>query len=132
MKKVDRSYKNERGQTLVEFAVALPLLLMVLFAIFEFGIVFRNYLALTEAVRVGAREAAVSRQLGDPTGATVVAVENAAADLGDDLDVTVTPSAPWAPGIDVTVSGTYPYELALFGVPVITGTLSSETVTRIE
>ena len=132
MMNADRSYKNERGQSLVEFAVALPVLLLVLFAIFEFGIVFKNYLALTEAVRVGAREAAVSRQLPDPTGETVTAVENAAADLGDDLVVNVTPSAPWAPGIDVTVTGTYPYKLDLFGVPIITGNLTSATVTRIE
>jgi Flp pilus assembly protein TadG len=127
-----RRQPNERGQTVVEVAIALPVLLIVLFAIFQFGVVFKNYIALTDAVRVGARKAAVSRLVPDPGGTTVAAARGAAADLGDELQIAVNPNAPWAPGIDVTVTGTYPYELSIMGVVVASGTLSSSTTTRIE
>jgi hypothetical protein len=103
-----------------------------MFAIFQFGVVFKNYIALTDAVRVGARKAAVSRQVPDPRGTTIAAAQAAAADLGSDMQVAVTPNAPWAPGIDVTVTGTYPYALSIMGVVVASGTLTSSTTTRIE
>lgn len=124
--------RDERGQTLVEMAVALPVLLIVLLAIFQFGIVFKNYIALTEAVRVGSRQASVSRQLPDPRGATIAAVRGATPDLGSDLQVAVTPGTPWAPGSDVTVTATYGYSLSIMGVAVATGRLSSSSTGRVE
>ena len=66
---------SERGQSLVEFAVSLPLLLVVLTGIFTFGFAFNNYLMLTDAVAVGGRQLAISRgQTTDPcaTAANVV------------------------------------------------------------
>ena len=59
---------TDRGQTLVEFALVLPLLALLLFGVIQFGIVFNNYIDLTDAVRAGARKAAVSRQTTDPSG----------------------------------------------------------------
>ena len=47
---------------MTEFALILPLLVVLLFGIIQFGIIFNNYVTLTDAVRAGAREAAVSRQ----------------------------------------------------------------------
>ena len=61
--------RNEEGQAMTEFAVALPIVALVLFAILQFGIAFNNYLTLTDAVRRGARVAAVSRQTGSGTTA---------------------------------------------------------------
>jgi Flp pilus assembly protein TadG len=122
---------TEQGQTLVEVAIVLPVLLLVLFAILQFGIVFHNYLALTDAVRVGARKGAVSRELPDPKGATVAAVRAAATDLGPGLVVDVTPNAPWAPGGDVKVTGKYQYSVNIIGVVVASGWLMSSTTERI-
>ena len=48
---------------MTEFALILPLLVVLLFGIIQFGIIFNNYVTLTDAVRAGAREAAVSRQI---------------------------------------------------------------------
>lgn len=123
--------RSEQGQTLLEMAVVLPVLLLVLFAILQMGIVFHNYLALTDAVRVGARKAAVSRALPDPTGATVAAVRNAGVDLGPDLDVDVDTPAGWTPGSDVTVTATYPFDINIIGLVVGSGSLSSSTTERI-
>ena len=46
---------SERGQSMVEFAVILPILVMLFLAIWQFGVAFHHYLAITDAARVGAR-----------------------------------------------------------------------------
>ena len=51
---------------MVEFALVLPILLLLVMGIIQFGIVFNNYVTLTDGVRAGARQAAVSRTLPDP------------------------------------------------------------------
>ncbi len=45
---------------------SLPILLLLVFGIIQFGILFNHYLTLTDAVRAGARQAAVSRTLPEP------------------------------------------------------------------
>ena len=57
--------RDERGQAVTEFAVILPVLLLVLFAIFQFGIIFNNYIQVTAAAREGARKGAVNRTHGE-------------------------------------------------------------------
>ena len=60
--------KNERGQTMTEFAFVLPILLVLLFGIIQFGIIFNNYVALTDAARAASRKGAVSRNSSNPQG----------------------------------------------------------------
>ena len=64
-----KDLKNEQGQTMAELALVLPVLLVLLLGIAQFGVVFNNYVSLTDAVRAGARKGAVSRNLADPAGA---------------------------------------------------------------
>ena len=52
--------KDKRGQSIVEFAVLLPIVLMVLFGITEFGRAIMVKNVLHTAAREGARLAAVS------------------------------------------------------------------------
>ena len=52
--------KNEKGQALLEFALVLPLLLMILCGIMDFGWIYYNQLAIENSAREGARFAAVS------------------------------------------------------------------------
>jgi Flp pilus assembly protein TadG len=47
--------REERGAALVEFAMALPLLLVVFAGIVDFGFVFQRYEVVTNAAREGAR-----------------------------------------------------------------------------
>lgn len=68
---------------MAEFALVLPIILLLLFAVIQFGITFNNYLALTDAVRAGARKGTVSRQEPDPVGTTQAAVKAAAVDLDE-------------------------------------------------
>ena len=51
--------RRERGQALVEFAFILPLFLMVLFLVVEFGIGMSRWIVVTNATREAARYAAV-------------------------------------------------------------------------
>ncbi len=50
---------GEDGATAIEFALVLPILIMILVGTFEFGLAYNNYLAITHAAREGARMAAV-------------------------------------------------------------------------
>jgi Flp pilus assembly protein TadG len=123
--------RSEQGQSLTEFALALPVLALLLFAVIQFGIVFNNYVTLTDATRAGARKAAVGRQLSNPQGATIAAVRASAQDLTQSkLNVTV--SSTWQPTADVAVTATYPYSIKLLGIVVKTGNLSSTTTERVE
>jgi Flp pilus assembly protein TadG len=123
--------RSEQGQTMTEFALVLPVLALILFAVIQFGIVFNNYVTLTDATRAGARKAAVSRQVSDPVGNTVTSVRSSATDLNQsNLDVTVT--STWQPTADVSVTATYPYSISLLGMVVQSGRLSSTTTERVE
>jgi Flp pilus assembly protein TadG len=56
--------KADRGAAAVELALVLPVLLLVLFGIIDFGRMLNAQLQLTEAAREGARAAALRQ---DPT-----------------------------------------------------------------
>lgn len=51
--------RNEAGQSMVEMALVLPILLILVGGILDFGWLFYNQLALTNAAREGARYAAL-------------------------------------------------------------------------
>ncbi len=51
--------KNEKGQSLVEFALVAPILLLVVLGIVQFGIILNAYVSITHAAREGVRLAAV-------------------------------------------------------------------------
>jgi Flp pilus assembly protein TadG len=115
---------------MVEFAIALPVLCLILFAVIQFGIVFNNYIALTDATRAGARKAAVSRQSGDPQGACIAAIQ-ASSGL-DQTKLNPSCTSSWQRASDVTASATYPYSINLLGLVVASGNLNSSTTERVE
>jgi len=55
--RIRRFLKKERGTQILELAIALPVMLMMLGAVGEFGRFFYTYSALENAVRAGARHA---------------------------------------------------------------------------
>ena len=125
--------KREDGQSIVEFAFVLPVLMAVVLGIIQFGIAFNNYITLTDATRVGARKAAVSRLLGDSGAAARDATIAAAPNLNlTAAQVTVTAANWTTPGGDVSVTATYPYSLNILGWVVKSGNLTSTTHERLE
>ena len=59
-----RNRTRERGQSLVEFALIVPIFIILVFGIIDFGMGLRAYITVTQATREGARYAAV----GNPAG----------------------------------------------------------------
>ena len=59
MKSCIKILSREKGASAVEFAIILPILVMLVFGIIQFGLVFNKYIAITHATREGARLAAV-------------------------------------------------------------------------
>jgi Flp pilus assembly protein TadG len=99
---------------MVEFVIILPVLLLVFFAIVEFGILFGRWMTLSNAAREGARTAVLFRTSCDvPTVETEVrnVVKSYAASLGivlvdGDIDVT---GACGDSGTQSQVQATFPY-----------------------
>lgn len=56
-----RLQKTETGQSLVEFAMVLPLFLILMFGLVDFGRAFYSWMLITEAAREGARTGAVQK-----------------------------------------------------------------------
>ena len=65
-RRIARWLKDCRGTNLVEAAFVLPLLLLVTFAIADFGGLFYAYLALENGVSQATRMAVTGQQLNDP------------------------------------------------------------------
>jgi hypothetical protein len=57
---------EERGQGLVEFAVILPLLLLLLVGVIEFGVVYSNIISLRQGIREAGRQGSVANFGNDP------------------------------------------------------------------
>jgi len=133
VKRHQKRTSDERGQTLVEFAALLPVLCLILFGIVQFGVVFHDYLTVTDASRVGARKAAVSRFVGDTGAAAEAAALNAANGLnGPGLDASCQADDWSTPGSDVSCTVTYPYSIDVLGMVVKSGVLTSVTTERLE
>ncbi|SHI69267.1 TadE/TadG family type IV pilus assembly protein [Desulfofundulus thermosubterraneus] len=77
---------NNRGQAMVELAIVLPVVILILMGIFEFGRVFYAYQMVTNASREGARLAA----LGRPDSEVVERATAAAGPVGT-LEVSISP-----------------------------------------
>ncbi len=57
-------YRRDRGQDLVEYALVLPLLLLLLLGIMEFSIVIWSYNTIANAAREGARYGIIDPDYG--------------------------------------------------------------------
>lgn len=101
--------RDERGQSLVEFALILPIFVLLMVGIFDLGHVVWSNDALTNASREGARFAIVNGNQSQ-TPASRQDVKNAAinwaANAGTSVSATVCWSAPGAPCSGDTDTGT--------------------------
>jgi len=125
-----RLQSDEQGSSLIEIALATPVLLTLFTGICAFAIAFNNQLTLTDAVGTGAQYLQLIRTSStDPCADTVTAITNAAPNLNVsnisltfNFNGTVT-TAKKCPGYQtdlvqgqpVSVSATYPCTLAVYG-----------------
>jgi Flp pilus assembly protein TadG len=96
--------EQDRGAVAVEFALLLPLLLLLIFGIIDFGRALNAQVTLTQAAREGARLAA----LNEPN---VVARTQAAATGLSGVSVTIVTSCPVGagPGVNADVKVSYSF-----------------------
>ena len=111
--------RGEKGQSLAEFVLVLPIFLILVFAIIDFGLGFHAWLTVTNSAREGARLGAVRAPAAGAcdnnpaTKATNIAcrVRETSESLKQaKLGVTVT-NAQGTPGSSVVVKVDYDYDL---------------------
>jgi len=68
--------KSQKGQSLVEFVLILPLLIILLFGIIEFSVLMYNQAVITNASREGARAGIVMSNPRIPLGNIQTVVAN--------------------------------------------------------
>jgi hypothetical protein len=136
-----RTWRSESGAELVELALALPILLLVVMGIIDFGFLFQQYEVVTNAAREGARMATLpeyhNANLDTNVETRVFAYLDAAGltDPGRDvLPVAVSNECiggRLAPYYTVTVTYPHPYSFVAGIMSFFGGSLSSSTLTAI-
>lgn len=125
---------KEHGAVAVEFALILPIFLMLVLGIFEFGRAFNIQVSLSEAAREAARYAAIHQSeatysVGAAQAAGVAAAPSVDLAPGDitvattgstpcNVQVTVSYSTPWMTGLPGLVPG-MPADLDVSGKGVM-------------
>ena len=94
-----KKYRREEGQAMVEFALILPIFLLILCGIIDFGWLFYNQLSLNNACREGARYAVVHTAENADTTAIINHIENTTTTVfaNDGVDISVTYTSPADP-----------------------------------
>jgi len=107
---------------MVEFALVLPVLVLLLCSIIDFGNILHEYLVITAAAREGARTAAVNGTDAEIEAAVLSAA--ASVDRGQ-ITVTITPAERIrGQAVTVAVSNQVPVI-----TPLVAAILADETVT---
>jgi Flp pilus assembly protein TadG len=114
--KLKKLIKNNKGASVVEFALILPILVMMIFGIFQFGIAYNNWIALTHAAREGARLAAVGqyeesrvRESAPSVQIESITVIGQEGNIGDPVTVTVT---GFVLNLEIPLAGSWPIQLS--------------------
>jgi hypothetical protein len=115
MSSLRKRLRSEHGAELIETALTLPLILLVVIGIIEFGWVFQKYEVVTNAAREGAR-VLVLPAFGPDDAVARVEDYLTAAGLDPNLATIPTPGAPVQSDLGgtciwtITVSVSYPHE----------------------
>jgi Flp pilus assembly protein TadG len=136
----------ERGAAVVEFALAVPVLLLIVVGTAQFGLTLNNYVTLTDAVRAGARQFAVSRGGSTPKTDAVDRIYGSAPNLtqtnltialsvnGTACTTDTACSTALAAGVPATITASYPCSLVISGIDFTPSgcTLTAQTTERVE
>ncbi len=118
--------RDEAGQSLVEFAMVVPLLLLVLFAIIDFGRIYQGHVSLTNAAREGARAGAV----GESSATVQTRVATTASPLTPTVSVTIPSKSGDSVVVDATATVTLITPLGAMINFVSSGTMSNSFTLR--
>lgn len=101
---------KRKGQSLVEFALVLPLLIILIVGIAEFGFIFYAYVQVSNAAREGAR--AGSRYIYDASG--TMAENDSMRGWGTGFSYTWPPGRTWVSDAVVKSLGNLPAATSYF------------------
>ncbi|UCE71936.1 MAG: pilus assembly protein [Nitrospiraceae bacterium] len=132
--------KDQEGAAAIEFAIILPLLMMILFGIIEFSIAFYDKAMITNASREGARAGIVFKPVPRETTAENTEIENVVTTfLADKLITLGTSNAPvvainregFSTGDSLSITVTYNYDYYVLPgfVAGITGPVALDATT---
>lgn len=150
--------RGEEANALVELAVALPVVMLLITGMITFGLMLNNYLVLSHATDVGARNLALSRgATTNPCSDAVAVIQSAAPNLassslnytfgigsgsfsGNSTGFSSTSStscsqagvSDMVAGDNATVTVTYPFQLLVYGWAATTVTISASTTEVIQ
>ncbi|QFT88466.1 TadE-like protein [Bacillus sp. THAF10] len=122
--------KSQKGQSLVEFALILPLILFLLFGMFDMGRVLFAAIALEHAAREGARVASV----GKSNSEVITSINNATTGLdSNSVSISISSTAR-IPGENIEIEISYPVNMVnpVWRSFQETFVLSSKSVMRVE
>lgn len=123
-----RRIREEDGQSFVEFALIMPFLIFLVLAIVQFGRGFHDYITITDAARVGAREAAVHRTTACTTATTKI---NGMGVIPSGSTIACTAGANVGDQVSVTITSSFSVGLpAYFGVPALNQTFTIQGVAK--
>jgi Flp pilus assembly protein TadG len=125
--------RADDGQTVVEFAFIMPFLVFLILGIVQFGRAWYNYLAITDAARVGARQGAVSRTASGGPCAAATSKINSLGVIPSGSSVSCSTSGGATTGQPITVTITYSFSMGLpgyFGIPALNRTFTLTTTAQ--
>jgi Flp pilus assembly protein TadG len=132
-----RRTRGERGQAAVELALVLPLVLVVLYTVVQFGQVYLQFQEVSAATSEGARRASTMAGVPDPgRTSTIVATVRGGTSVGtseafDGAGLSVSVASSWTPGNPVTVTSSYPASVTILGVTLFSGNLTTKRTVRV-
>lgn len=114
---------NEHGMVAAEFALLLPVLLIILFGIIEFGMIMYSREVVTNASREGARAGIIQRIPSVTAGEIITVATNYLRATGISMaEVTITvPASGGVTGTPVTVTAVYRYPWLIPYIPSMLG-----------
>lgn len=120
---------DERGAAAVEFAIVLPLLVLLVFGIIQFSIYFNRLQGLQAAAREGARVAALPQSSQSDVTKKVTSALDGILPSGTTPTITISPSSsnpcdlqPAGTSVTVTVKATSTLDIPLWGSQTVTQT----------
>ncbi len=127
----------ERGQAAAELALFLPVLLVILYTVMQFGQVYLQYQEVSAATSEGARRATMMAGVAEPgRTSTIVATVRGGTSVGtsaafDGNGLSVSVASTWTPGSPVTVTSKYPASVSVLGVTLFSGDLTTKRTARV-
>lgn len=127
-----RTQHAESGQSMVEFALISPFLLVLIVGLMSFSLLFYSYVTIQNGVREGTGAIVHSpKKLTEDQVKSIVRGYSVVYDSSA-LEITMTPKASWCTKCPVQVTAFYTVPLPTLGIPTLSGRIEVVRPFRIQ